>query len=80
MIGATITLTGIPAEERRRMAHNRSRRAEARGSSFQERVRAGYLELAAADDRIEIVDAGGGEDAVHHALVQRVAAMLESGA
>jgi len=64
------------AAERRR--HDTDDRIEARGESFQERVRAGYLELAATEDRIEVVDAAGDAETVHSELTRRVAALLEA--
>jgi dTMP kinase len=51
-------------------------RIEQRGSEFQARARAGYLELAATDPRVEVVDAAGAPDAVHAALTSRVEQLL----
>ena len=55
-------------------------RIEARGRDYHERVRAGYLELAATDERIQVVDAAVDADAVHLALRSRALELLEAGA
>ena len=40
-------------------------RFEAMGEDFQQKVRAGFLDLAAAHDRIRVIDGTGGAEAVH---------------
>ena len=51
-------------------------RIEARGDAFHQAVRQAYLELAAADPRIQVVDATGSVDAVQARLRQETAELL----
>lgn len=52
-------------------------RIESQPQSFFEKVRQGYLEVAAAEpQRIQIIDAGASPEAVHEAVWERVSARL----
>jgi dTMP kinase len=77
----TILLDLDPAAGRERMAARADApydRLEEAGEAFAERVRAAYLELAAAEpDRFAVVDASGTPDAVHERVVSHVRAMLD---
>lgn len=77
----TILLDLDPSEGRRRMAARTDApydRLEEAPDDFHQRVRDQYLALAAADpDRFLVVDAAGSPDAIHAAVRERVAALLE---
>jgi dTMP kinase len=78
----TILLDVDPAVGRQRMAARADApydRLEETGDDFALRVRAAYLELAAAEpDRFAVVDASGTPDAVHARVVSHVRAMLDA--
>ncbi len=78
----TILLDVDPAVGRQRMAARADApydRLEETGDDFALRVRAAYLELAAAEpDRFAVVDACGTPDAVHARVVSHVRAMLDA--
>ncbi|SDR85175.1 dTMP kinase [Agrococcus carbonis] len=78
----TILLDLDPAAGRARMAERADApydRLEETGLDFAERVRAAYLDLAAAErDRFAIVDASADPDAVHASVVSHVRAMLDA--
>ena len=59
-----------------RRAAERPDRLERLGTDFHERVRAGYLELAAADPRWAVVDGAGGPDDVAAVVLREVAGRL----
>lgn len=77
----TILLDLDPAAGRERMAAREDApydRLEEAGEAFAERVRAAYLELAAAEpQRFAVVDASGTPDEVHERVVSHVRAMLD---
>lgn len=77
----TILLDLDPAAGRERMAARADApydRLEEAGEAFAERVRAAYLELAAAEpERFAVVDASGTPDEVHERVVSHVRAMLD---
>jgi dTMP kinase len=77
----TILLDLDPAAGRERMAAREDApydRLEEAGEAFAERVRAAYLELAAAEPgRFAVVDASGTPDEVHERVVSHVRAMLD---
>ena len=77
----TILLDLDPAAGRERMAAREYApydRLEEAGEAFAERVRAAYLELAAAEPgRFAVVDASGTPDEVHGRVVSHVRAMLD---
>ncbi len=78
----TILLDLDPTAGRARMAAREDApydRLEEAGEAFAERVRAAYLELAAAEpDRFAVVDATGTPDEVHERVVSHVRAMLDA--
>ncbi|MGM1029822.1 MAG: dTMP kinase [Actinomycetota bacterium] len=78
----TILLDLDPVAGRQRMAAREDApydRLEEEGEAFAERVRAAYLELAAAEpDRFAVVDASGTADEVHARVVSHVRAMLDA--
>ncbi len=78
----TILLDLDPTAGRARMAAREDApydRLEEAGEAFAERVRAAYLELAAAEpDRFAVVDASGTPDEVHERVVSHVRAMLDA--
>ena len=77
----TILLDLDPAAGRERMAAREDApydRLEEAGEAFAERVRAAYLELAAAEpERFAVIDASGTPADVHERVVSHVRAMLD---
>lgn len=59
-------------EERMRKQESRADRMESSGQGFYERVRKGYLQLAAEEKRFEVVDGLLPVDAVHAMIWERV--------
>ena len=78
----TILLDLDPVAGRQRMAAREDApydRLEEAGEAFADRVRAKYLELAAAEpDRFAVIDASGSADDVHARVVSHVRAMLDA--
>ena len=78
----TILLDLDPVAGRQRMAAREDApydRLEEAGEAFADRVRAKYLELAAAEpDRFVLIDASGSADDVHARVVSHVRAMLDA--
>ena len=72
-------LLDVPLDvARRRLGAQRADRLESLGADFHERVRAGYLELAAADPTWVVVDGTGDEDDVAALVRGAVTARLGS--
>lgn len=65
----TLVMDVPPRTSRERSQRKGPDRIESADESFHERVRAGYLELAAADAAIELVDATPGVRAIHRAVL-----------
>ena len=78
----TILLDLDPVAGRQRMAAREDApydRLEEAGEAFADRVRAKYVELAAAEpDRFVVIDASGSADDVHARVVSHVRAMLDA--
>jgi len=78
----------LPAEMARSRGHSRSRRRrgavdriDAETLAFYEKVRAGYLELAAREPgRIKVIDSAGSLEATEYAVRAALADLLPSGA
>lgn len=65
------------AADRRAAAGDRADRLESEAAAFHRRVRAGFLELAAADpDRFLVLDAARPADELHAEILARVAPLL----
>ena len=63
--------------ERSRREGNDEIRFESKGLGYHRKVRKGFLELAKAEERFIVVDAGGNEKAVHDAIVEKLKPRLE---
>ena len=62
----------------RAMSRGKADRMEKRETGFHDRVRQGYLELAAKEpDRIKVIDASAGIDTVHEAVKREVYGFIE---
>ncbi len=59
-----LDLDSQTAYDRRHVRGEAEDRLEALGNSFQDKVRAGYLECAKADDRIKVIDASATPDEI----------------
>jgi len=64
------------AEARRRTSDERPDRIERSGADFRRAVRDGYLELAAGDPSVEVINARGTPDEVHGRVRERLVARL----
>ena len=62
---------------RRRQSGTAPDRIEARSREYHEKVRAGYLQLADQDARLEVFDGAMDTERLHRALTERVAQLLE---
>jgi dTMP kinase len=68
------------AGQARQRARGAADRLEAEGPEFHARVAASYRrQVAAAPDRIKIIDAGADADTVHESILSQVLAALEAG-
>ena len=69
-----------PSGQVRQRARGATDRLEGEGPEFHARVEAAYRrQVAAAPDRIKIIDAGADADTVHESILSQVLAALEAG-
>ena len=70
-------LLDVTPETRRARSGGRPDRIEAKGADYHDAVREAYLQLAADDPRVVLVDANGSVEDVQQVLRQHIQALLE---